>query len=82
MGKIIVFNNDLNRMETYYRGENERMPYNAGGTLTVGEFRGSSRSNTLWTSLRCIEAWNNFRYLYGRGIYVGFAFKRPWEGRS
>ena len=27
-----------------------------------------------------MEAWNSFRYLYGRGIFVGFAFKRPWEG--
>ena len=27
-----------------------------------------------------MEAWNSFRYLYGRGIYVGYAFKRPWEG--
>ncbi len=28
MAKIIVYNNDTNRMETYYRGESEAMPYN------------------------------------------------------
>lgn len=28
MAKILVYNNDNNRMETYYRGESESMPYN------------------------------------------------------
>ena len=28
MAKVLVYNNDNNRMETYYRGENEAMPYN------------------------------------------------------
>ena len=27
MAKILVFNNDTDRMETYYRGEAEPMPY-------------------------------------------------------
>ncbi|MBR2290428.1 MAG: peptidoglycan-binding protein, partial [Clostridia bacterium] len=80
MARILVYNNDTNRMVTFNRDLNQPMPYNSGGTLTVREFRGSSNSSTLWTSLRCMEAWNSFRYLYGRGIYVGFAFKRPWEG--
>lgn len=64
MAKIIVFNNDLNRMETYYRGEGERMPYNAGGTLTVGEFRGSSNSPTLWTTKRTMQSFNTTRFLF------------------
>lgn len=80
MAKILVYNNDSNRMEVYYRGLQEAMPYNSNRTLTVDEFRGSSSSTIFWTSLRCMEAWNSFRYLYGRGIYVGYAFKRPWEG--
>ena len=80
MAKILVYNNSSNRMEVYYKELTEPMPYNTNGTLTVKEFRGSSNSNILWTDLRCMEAWNSFRYLYGRGIYVGYAFKRPWEG--
>lgn len=80
MARILVYNNDTNRMFTFNRNLDQPMPYNSGGTLTVREFRGGSNSNTLWTSLRCMEAWNSFRYLYGRGIFVGFAFKRPWEG--
>ena len=82
MAKILVYNNSINRMQVFYRELNQSMPYNSGRTLTVQEFRGSSKSNILWTDLRCMEAWNSFRYLYGRGIYVGYAFKRPWEGRS
>lgn len=80
MTKILVYNNDINRMQTFYRELSEPMPYNSRRTLTVKEFRGSSNSPTLWTDLRCMEAWNSFRYLYGKGIFVGFAFKRPWEG--
>lgn len=33
MAKILVYNNDNNRMETYYRGENEAMPYNSRQNL-------------------------------------------------
>ena len=82
MARILVYNNDTNRMVEFNRTLDQAMPYNSGRTLTVREFRGRSSSITLWTSLRCMEAWNSFRYLYGRGIFVGAAFKRPWEGRT
>ena len=80
MAKILVFNNDTDRMETYYRGEAEPMPYNTNGTLKVREFRGSSKSNILWTTKRTMQSWNSQRYIYGAPIPVGFAFKRPYEG--
>ena len=80
MAKILIYNQDTNRMETFYRGENEAMPYNANRTLKVKEFRGSSKSNILWTDKRTMQAWNSQRYIYGKPIPVGFAFKRPWEG--
>ena len=80
MAKIKVYNNDTNKMETYYRGESEAMPYNTNRTLTVKEFRGSSKSPTLWTEKRCMQAWNSQRYAFGGPIPVGYAFRRPWEG--
>ena len=80
MAKILVFNNDTDRMETYYRGESEPMPYNTNGTLRVREFRGSSKSNILWTTKRTMQSWNSQRYIFGAPISVGFAFKRPYEG--
>ena len=80
MAKILVYNQDTNRMETYYRNESDSMPYNTNRTLKVREFRGSSRSNTLWTDKRTMQAWNSQRYIYGAPIYIGFAFKRPYEG--
>lgn len=80
MAKILVFNNDTNRMETYYREENQAIPYNNNRTLTVREFRDSSRSPTLWTTKRAMQSFNTTRYLFGAPIPVGFAFKRPWEG--
>jgi hypothetical protein len=80
MAKILIYNNSANRMEVYYKGTSEAMPYNSNRTLTVKEFTGSSNSNILWTDLRTMESWNSLRYLYGSGIYVGFAFKRCWQG--
>ena len=80
MAKILVYNNNANRMETYYKGLSESMPYNSNRTLTVREFQGSSNSNIIWTDLRTMESWNSLRYSYGRPIYVGFAFKRCWQG--
>lgn len=80
MAKIIVFNNDTDRMETYYRNLSDPMPYNTNKTLTVREFRGSSGSNTLWTTKRTMQSWNSQRYIWEKPINVGFAFKRPFEG--
>ena len=56
------------------------MTYNTNKTLTVREFRGSSGSNTLWTTKRTMQSWNSQRYIWGKPINVGFAFKRPFEG--
>ena len=78
--KVLIYNNNSNRMETYYRGLSEAMPYNTNRSLTVREFMGSSQSGLIWTDRRAMEAWNSFRYIYGKPIYVGYAFKRPWEG--
>ena len=35
MAKILVYNSNSNRMETYYRGLSEAMPYITNRTLTV-----------------------------------------------
>ena len=57
MAKIIVYNNSTDRMETYYRGESQSMPYNTNGTLLVREFRGASNSSTLWTTKNTMLSW-------------------------
>ncbi|MBC8061005.1 MAG: peptidoglycan-binding protein [Clostridiaceae bacterium] len=80
MALILVYNNAMNRMERYYREEWQPMPYNVGGTLKVREFRGASKSNILWTDRRAMNSWNTFRRFWGSPIFVGYAFKRIWEG--
>ena len=80
MANILVYNNLSNAMESYVLNENDTMPYAAAGSITVGEFRGSSNAGTLWTDRRAMESWNATRRLWGRPIYVGYAFKRIWEG--
>ena len=67
-------------METYYRGEAEPMPYNTNGTLRVREFRGTSKSNILWTTKRTMQSWNRqqkeqCRVLTQQGIYLEHQFQ-------
>lgn len=78
MAKVMVYNPSTNRMEVYYRGLSERMPY--ARNLSVGEFRGSSKTDILWTDKRFMDAWNTLRTTYGKPIKVGYAFKRIGEG--
>ena len=56
MAKILVFNQDTNRMESFIRSESSAMPYNTNSTLRVREFRGSSNSNILWTDKRIMQS--------------------------
>ena len=80
MAKIFIYNGYTNRMEVYYREENEPMPYSMGTTLLVQEFRGSSRSSFLWSTTSAMESWNATRRSWGEPIFVGYAYKRIWEG--
>lgn len=78
MPNVYVYNNASNAMEYYVLNTNNAMPY--ANSLTVGEFRANSTANTLWTDRGAMESWNTTRRLWGRPIYVGYAFKRIWEG--
>lgn len=80
MAKIFVYDPPTETMYTFWREEDESMPYSYGTTLKVREFRGSSNSTVLWTTTVAMEAWNATRRTYGRAIPVGYAFKRIWEG--
>ena len=78
MAKVMVYNPSTHRMEIYYRGLSERMPY--ANNMTVREFRGSSKTDVLWTDKRLMDSWNILRSKYGKPIYIGYAFKRIGEG--
>lgn len=80
MAKVFVYDAYLDKLYTYTLNENDPMPYSYAQTLLVKEFRGSSGSPTLWTTVAAMEAWNLTRRSYGKGIYVGYAYKRIWEG--
>ena len=80
MAKVFVYDNYTNKFYTYTLSESDPMPYSSGNTLRVREFRGSSKSSVLWTTVAAMEAWNLTRRNYGSGIPVGYAFKRIWEG--
>lgn len=80
MATILIYNQDTNKIERYEKDANDAMPYVTGNTLTVKEFRGSSKSNILWTTKSFMQAWNSLRRMWGKTIYVGYAFKRIWQG--
>ena len=80
MAKLYVYDAYNNKLLKYNLSENDPMPYAYNNTMRVREFRGSSNSPTLWTTTTAMEAWNLTRRRYGKGIYIGSAFKRIWEG--
>ena len=80
MAKVLVYDAYTNKIYRYTLRESDPMPYSYGNTMRVREFRGSSNSDLLWTTVRAMEAWNLTRRAYGSGIYIGYAFKRIWEG--
>ena len=80
MATILIYNQNTNKIEKYERNLNDAMPYVDGKTLTVGEFQGSSNSDLIWTTKAFMEAWNSLRRQWGKPIYVGYAFKRIWQG--
>lgn len=80
MAKILVYDVYNNKVLTFYRNENEPMPYSTGRTLLVREFRGSSNANVLWTTNEVMESWNATRQAFNAPIPVRYAFKRIWEG--
>ena len=65
MAKVFVYDAYTNRMMTYNLSENDTMPYAYGTTMRLKEFRGSSNSSTLWTTVAAMEAWNLTRRRYG-----------------
>ena len=80
MAKLYVYDAYNNKLLKYNLSENDPMPYAYNNTMRAREFRGSSNSPTLWTTTTAMEAWNLTRRRYGKGIYIGYAFKRIWEG--
>ena len=80
MAKVFVYDAYTDKLYTYTLSESDSMPYSYGTTLRVREFRGSSKSSVLWTTVAAMEAWNLTRRSYGAGIPVGYALKRIWEG--
>ena len=81
MARLLVYDRYIDRVYTYSSvNENDAMPYSTQSTLLLREFRGESGSPTLWTTTDAMEAWNLTRRRYGRGIHVGYAFRRIWEG--
>ena len=69
MPKVYVYDSYDNKFFRYTLRENDPMPYSTDTTLRVREFRGSSKSNMLWTTTAAMEE----PALCGRGVRRGAA---------
>lgn len=78
--KVLVYNEDKKKMESYNRSLGSPMPYTKNRFLTLKEFKGSTKSQILWTTKKTMEAFNTTRLRWRKPIYVGYAFKRIFEG--
>lgn len=71
MAKVLVYDAYANKFYKYNLSENDPMPYSYGNTMRLREFRGSSGSQTLWTTVAAMEAWNLTRRRYGKAFISG-----------
>ena len=79
MPKVYVYDSYDNKFFRYTLRENDPMPYSTDTTLRVREFRGSSKSNVLWTTTAAMEAWNltAAAWAHGVGSCIMGAIDRP-----
>jgi len=77
--KVLIFNHRTEQWENYNLEPFEQMPY-ASGFLTVGEFRGQSRSACIWSDRRMLEKFQYVCRYYDEPIRVNYAFRRIEEG--
>lgn len=74
MSKVFVYDAYTNKFYKYNLSENDPMPYSYGNTMRLREFRGSSNSQTLWTTVAAMEAWNLTRRRYGTAACSGVGY--------
>mgnify|MGYP001464088545 CR=1 FL=1 len=74
MALIYMFNARTGIVERYNRTDGEPMPYNVGGTLTVGEFTNATAANTIWSDTDTMRAFNSTRSLFQNPISVRVGF--------
>lgn len=77
---VYVYDEITKSIKKYNKKLTDQMPYIKNKYLSVKEFRGSSKSNVIWTSKQTMESFNKFRAKWGKPIYVGFAFQRITRG--
>lgn len=80
MTTVYVYNKVADKVERFEKRDNEIMPYVYNNSLTVGQFKGSSISNAVWTDKKTMESWGRFSDIVGKPLYIGLGFKRIWEG--
>ncbi len=83
MARLLIYDAYENKVYTYANlRESDSMPLLHRHHPAGAGFRGKSASPTLWTTIAAMEAWNLTRRKYGKGIPVGYAFRRIWEGAT
>ena len=79
MPKIVLFNNQTGALENYTRSLGDPMPYNVGGTLTVGEFMAGFSYPVIYTDLNMMQGFNELRKLYAAPIRVARGIIKPQD---
>lgn len=78
--RIFVYNNETRKIDKFDRDLDEPMPFTTDLFLKVSEFKSNSTSSVVWSDRRFLETYDRFRRYYGKPIYIGYCFKRIWEG--
>ncbi len=83
MARLLVYDAYENKVYTYSNlREKAHALQHRQDSARAGVPGGNVNSPVLWTTIAAMEAWNLTRRKYGRGIPVGYAFRRIWRAAT
>lgn len=81
--RILIYNDQTDKMETYSLRCSDNMPYTACCRFTVGEFMRNSHSRTIgWSTRRFLKSTDELVRRYGQKPRVSRAFRRAWDAEE
>lgn len=81
--RILIYNDQTDKMETYSLRCCDNMPYTACCRFTVGEFMRNSHSRTIgWSTRRFLRSTDELIRRFGMKPRISRAFRRAWSAEE
>lgn len=77
--KILIFNNQMRRRETYTLNELDDMPYTSGGNVLVRDFLGDSMTTQMWSTAEFLQSMQRLNRVMNYKVPWMQGFRRAHE---